>query len=274
MTRTVWMFALLGCLSAWLPLLAGARGGAAAPGAATTSSAAAPSTAMGAAGCGGAGATTAGCSDPAAAGAPAAAAAPAGVAPMRFSARTAAPQVAQAGVAAEPKVLVGPVTRDQAEAAAPAFVKAGLDAMPDLAAARALTTVAPGAEVTVYFGTWCSDSQRELSRLWRAFDEIGVTAEGGASGGLPFSVRYIAVDEEKKEPLALTTAVGLKYVPTLIVSRDGHEVGRIVEKSPHGVERDLLALLSGKASGLAGASPRTAGEGAGAAPPRPPRPLR
>ncbi len=40
------------------------------------------------------------------------------------------------------------------------------------------------------------------------------------------------------------------YVPTFIVSRNGQEVGRIVESSPNGIEKDLLALLTGRSRGL------------------------
>ncbi len=42
-------------------------------------------------------------------------------------------------------------------------------------------------------------------------------------------------------------------MPTFVVLRDGREVGRIVEESPHGVERDLLALLDGSARGVVSA---------------------
>lgn len=174
--------------------------------------------------------------------------------------------------AADPQVLLGPITREQVEAAVPAWVQAGVEASPDLAAARALAAVPPGAAVTVLLGTWCSDSRREISRLWRAFDEIGATAGGGTGGGLPFTLTYIGVDEAKREPAAAVAAAGLKYVPTLIVRRDGREVGRIVESSPHGVEIDLLALLSGKAAGLLTASPKLTDAGSAppsAAPPRP-----
>src|SRR5271169_418120 len=57
-----------------------------------------------------------------------------------------------------PQVLLGPVSREQVEAAAPGWVKAGVEAQPDAAAAHALASVAPGAEVTVLLGTWCGDS--------------------------------------------------------------------------------------------------------------------
>lgn len=141
----------------------------------------------------------------------------------------------------EEAVLVGAVTREQVEAAVPEWVQAQVEAQPAAETARALTGVPAGAEVTVFLGTWCGDSRRELSRLWRALDEAG--------GTVPFQVRYIGVDREKKQPADLVAESDVRYVPTLIVRRDGREVGRIVETSPNGVEQDLLALLTGKAQG-------------------------
>jgi thiol-disulfide isomerase/thioredoxin len=160
--------------------------------------------------------------------------------------------------APEEAVTVGPTTRDKVEAT-PDWMQAEAEARPDAGAAQALGTVEPGAEVTVFLGTWCGDSRREVPRLWKALD-----AEGGA---VPFQVRYVAVDHAKKEPADLLKENDVRYLPTFIVRRGGHEVGRIVETSPHGVEQDLLALLTGKASGvlsgsrpeLAPASPRPQG---------------
>lgn len=137
---------------------------------------------------------------------------------------------------------VGPVTREQIETADPSWVKAQVEAKPDAEAARALASVEPGAEVTVFLGTWCEDSRREVPRLWRALDDAG--------GTVPFEVRYIGVDRAKKEPAELVTGSDVRYVPTFIVSRGGHEVGRIVESSPRGIERDLLALLKGEQKGM------------------------
>ncbi len=146
-------------------------------------------------------------------------------------------------------VLVGAVTREQVEAAVPEWVQAQVEAQPSAEAARALAGVAPGAEVTVFLGTWCGDSRRELSRFWRALDEAG--------GTVPFQVRYIGVDREKKQPAELVAENDIHYVPTLIVRRDGRELGRIIETSPNGVEQDLLALLTGKAQGAISARPET-----------------
>ena len=142
----------------------------------------------------------------------------------------------------EEEVLVGAVTRDGIEKAVPRWVEAEVAAQPDAETARALATVEPGAEVTVFLGTWCGDSRREVPRLWKALDEAGAA--------VPFAVRYVGVDRAKKEPADAVAANGVRYLPTFIVRRGGGEVGRIVESAPDGIEKDLLALLTGKARGV------------------------
>lgn len=138
--------------------------------------------------------------------------------------------------------LVGPATREQIEGSAPDWVQAEVEAQPDAEAAKALAAVAPGAEVTIFLGTWCGDSRREVPRLWHCLDETG--------GAVPFKVTYVTVDRQKREPAGPVTENGIRFLPTFIVRRDGREVGRIVETAPNGIEHDLLALLTGKAKGL------------------------
>jgi len=149
---------------------------------------------------------------------------------------------ADAEAAEEEPVLTGRVTREELEAAMPSWMGAMVEAEIDREAAVALASVPAGAEVTVVLGTWCSDSAREVPRLWRALDEVG--------GLVPFEIEYLAVDREKEEPADLLAGLEIEYVPTVIVRRDGREVGRIVESAPSGIERDLLALLTGGASGV------------------------
>lgn len=139
-------------------------------------------------------------------------------------------------------ILTGRVTREEIEAAHPEWVTATVRAEIDAAAAQALTAVEPGAHVSVYFGSWCSDSRREVPRLWRALDEVGWL--------VPFEIEHVGVDRSKEEPADLVAGQDLHYVPTVVVRRGGEEVGRIVEISPNGIERDLLALLTGAASGI------------------------
>lgn len=156
------------------------------------------------------------------------------------------PPAEETSAEAPDDALVGRVTREQIEAAHPAWVQATVAAAPEVEAAKALATVEPGAEVTVFLGTWCGDSEREVPRFWRALDEAG--------GSVPFSIIYIGVDRKKQQPSAPILNYEIEFVPTFIVSRGGREVGRIIEQPPHGLEQDLLALLTGKAQGNLSAS--------------------
>jgi len=139
-------------------------------------------------------------------------------------------------------VLLGVLTRSTMEEAMPGWVEEEMAATPDFEAGAALAVAMSGAEIAVYLGTWCSDSARELARLWRALDEVGVID--------PIEISYIGVDRDMQEPQEMLTGIGLQLVPTFIVRRNGQEVGRIIEVAPNGIELDLLALLSGEKRGV------------------------
>ncbi|MCL4837090.1 MAG: hypothetical protein KJ058_03895 [Thermoanaerobaculia bacterium] len=154
----------------------------------------------------------------------------------------AAPEAVQGAETPRPAPLVGLFTRAEIEAALPEWAASLGDSRPDPEAAAALLALPPGPRVVVLFGSWCSDSRRELARLWNAFD---------LAGGEPrFEIVYAGVDRAKAEPAAWVAGRHPRFVPTFYVERDGREVGRIVEVSPHGIEIDLLALLTGERSGL------------------------
>ena len=135
--------------------------------------------------------------------------------------------------------LVGPTTRNAILRAERRFAPERA-ADVDVEAVAALRHVPRGASITVVLGVWCDDSQREVSRWFRALDELGSRP--------PFLVEYIAVGfRELAQGIA---PLRIEYVPTFIVNRGGDEVGRVVETSPNGIERDVLRLLSGEARGV------------------------
>jgi len=146
----------------------------------------------------------------------------------------------------EGPILLGAVTRPEIEEAMPDWLSEAMAAEPDLEAADRLLQAVIGAEVVIYLGTWCDDSRRELARLWWALDSLGVDE--------PSQVSYVAVDRSMTEPADQVAGVDLIRVPTIVVKRGGNELGRIVEESPHGIEIDLLALLTGEARGTITAS--------------------
>jgi hypothetical protein len=143
--------------------------------------------------------------------------------------------------AAATSELVGLTSRAAIEDALPVWRAAIARAAPDGAAAAELASVPPGAEVDVYLGTWCGDSVREVARLFRALEH--------APAPRPFTIRFIAVDHDLRAE-GFTEGADLRYVPTLVVRRDGEEVGRVVESAPRGIERELVDLLRGTTRGV------------------------
>lgn len=137
------------------------------------------------------------------------------------------------------RVLVGLVNKQQIFDADARWQPAYERAVIDPESVRALSAAPAGARVDVFLGTWCGDSVREVGRLLRYID---------AMGAVPFELRLIAVDRSKSAP-GFSEGMGLRYVPTFVVYREGREVGRIIESPPTEIGHDLAALLSGAASG-------------------------
>jgi hypothetical protein len=97
-----------------------------------------------------------------------------------------------------------------------------------------------GIELSIFFGTWCGDSRREVPRVLRLLDEMNFPAE---------RVILIGVDGDaemhKRSPGGEEQGLEIYRVPTVIVRRDGREWNRIVEYPVLSLERDLLAILGG-----------------------------
>ena len=91
----------------------------------------------------------------------------------------------------------------------------------------------------VFLGTWCGDSRREVPRMEKIFSEMGVDMS---------NVLIVTLDRDKISPNGEQEGKDIRYVPTLIVSKDNQEIGRIVE-SPSSetatLESDLFEISLG-----------------------------
>ena len=106
----------------------------------------------------------------------------------------------------------------------------------------ALRSVETGdVHVSVFFGTWCGDSRREVPWWLKLFDAMDIPNE---------RVELVAVDNSdethKRSPDGEERGLEIYRVPTLIVRRGGAEVARVVEYPVLSIERDLLAILGGR----------------------------
>ena len=156
------------------------------------------------------------------------------------------PTVHASGRAADGS-LVGVLTREQlladerfAEAFASASASADAGALVD-------TPPAPVAQIEVVLATWCPDSRREVSQLFRDLDAVSFDHPR-------FGLRLVGVDRSRAAPDGLTDGLGVRFVPTFIVRIGGREVGRVVEAPPAGMTLSaaLAGLMRGEISGPLG----------------------
>lgn len=91
--------------------------------------------------------------------------------------------------------------------------------------------------ITVFMGTWCEDSQRETPHFYKILDEANFNES---------KLMLITVSDEKTTPQGFEDGKNITNVPTLIFYKNDKELGRIVEYPIESLEKDMLAILSGK----------------------------
>jgi thiol-disulfide isomerase/thioredoxin len=91
--------------------------------------------------------------------------------------------------------------------------------------------------ITLFMGTWCEDSQRETPHFYKILDDTDFDES---------KLTLITVSEEKTTPQGFESGKNITHVPTIILYKDGNELGRIVEYPIESLEKDMLAILSGK----------------------------
>ncbi|WP_031425281.1 thioredoxin family protein [Flavimarina sp. Hel_I_48] len=93
-----------------------------------------------------------------------------------------------------------------------------------------------GIDVTVLMGTWCPDSRREVPNFFKILDITNTSPD----------IELIAVSRAKTTPAGLENGKQLQRVPTFIFSKNGKELGRIVEYPIESLEKDIIKILSGE----------------------------
>lgn len=89
--------------------------------------------------------------------------------------------------------------------------------------------------VKIFFGSWCSDSQRELPRFMNIMSFLNVT-----------DLEIIALDRNKKSPKKHEKGMDIHHVPTFVIYQNGKEVNRIIESPIQSLEKDLVAIIQAK----------------------------
>jgi thioredoxin 1 len=89
--------------------------------------------------------------------------------------------------------------------------------------------------VLIFFGTWCHDSRREVPRMLKILEVVGLPED---------NIKMVALDFSKTDPGGLAVANGVEFTPTFIFFRQQEEIGRIIEKPATTLEEAMVELLS------------------------------
>lgn len=93
-------------------------------------------------------------------------------------------------------------------------------------------------DIEVFVGTWCSNSQRELPRLYKILDHLKFPTNS--------RLKVYGVDRNKKSFYGEEIGKNISHVPTIIFYLKGEEVGRIVESPVSGyLEEDIAMIIKG-----------------------------
>ncbi len=96
-----------------------------------------------------------------------------------------------------------------------------------------------GKSITIFLGTWCGDSKREVPRILKMLECCGFP-----ENKLTLVMVSNKEGEYKKSPQHEEQGKNIVRVPTVIIEEKGAEVGRIIEYPVVSLEKDLLTILS------------------------------
>lgn len=132
-------------------------------------------------------------------------------------------------------IYKGPITISDLQAE-PSFtwMSGAANYKPDPSIVSSLRQSLPGYSIVAVMGTWCDDSQLLIPRLAKVLQDASYPMSKFTLWG---------VDRAKESGNAATSGYSAKKVPTIILFRDGIEVGRIVVAANKSIEADLAQII-------------------------------
>jgi thiol-disulfide isomerase/thioredoxin len=96
-------------------------------------------------------------------------------------------------------------------------------------------TIFSSMKIKIIMATWCSDSRREIPRLFKILDKQKFDSKN--------NVFLILVDKNKETKDIDIKDLNINLVPTIIFYFDEKEVGRIIESPKESLEKDMLNIV-------------------------------
>ncbi len=106
---------------------------------------------------------------------------------------------------------------------------------PEILARLAPLLKPPDISLLIFGGSWCGDTKSEFPKYFKLFSALNFPQS---------SISLYGVSRKKKEPSGIAERYSIKRVPTLIVLKNGKEIGRIVEYPTESIEKALLNILT------------------------------
>ncbi len=107
---------------------------------------------------------------------------------------------------------------------------------PPATAVNAMEAAKDSFQFILFGGTWCEDTQFVLPKFFKIQEKSGVPDE---------TITFFAVNRAKKTLSNISAAFNVTLVPTIIVMKDGKEIGRVVEYGKTGKwDKELVDILN------------------------------
>lgn len=107
---------------------------------------------------------------------------------------------------------------------------------PDTATLNAFERVKGKVQFVVFGGTWCEDTQFVLPKFFKIQEKSGMPDD---------AVTFFGVNREKRSLGSISSAFNVTLVPTIIVMKEGKEIGRVVEYGKTGKwDKELVDILN------------------------------
>jgi thiol-disulfide isomerase/thioredoxin len=119
------------------------------------------------------------------------------------------------------------------------FTKNYNDYQPNTEITNAIASKLKSYNITVFMGTWCGDSKKEVPRLYRVLEACNFPME---------QLTVVAVSRQpdmyKQSPQHEEAGLNIHRVPTIIFYKNDKEVNRIVEHPVKSIEEDIQNIIT------------------------------
>lgn len=126
--------------------------------------------------------------------------------------------------------LLGVISKDQLNHNFSKFAQNYEEYQPSEQELQAVANLSDSVSLTVFFGSWCHDSEREVPRLLKVYNNSST------------DIKLVSLDMQKSDPEQLAQSSNIKFTPTILVFNNGQEIGRVIERPKQSLAQDIFKI--------------------------------